>query len=156
MKKLFKNIANTAKTAAINCQTSIAAFHRRAVCGNAGEGYIDTCVLILCAMLVIALAVKVLPVYVAKQQLDTFAAELVREAEITGRVGSETTSRAQVLSERLEIDPDIRWSRTGRIQLNEEVTVTLTMDVDIGFGGLGSFPIELTAQASGRSEVYWK
>lgn len=123
---------------------------------RSGEGYIDTCVLILCAMLVIALAVKVLPVYVAKQQLDTFAAELVREAEITGRVGSETTSRAQVLSERLEIDPDIRWSRTGRIQLNEEVTVTLTLDVDIGFGGLGSFPIELTAQASGRSEVYWK
>ena len=116
---------------------------------RSGEGYIDTCVLILCAMLVIALAVKVLPVYVAKQQLDTFA-------EITGRVGSETTSRAQVLSERLEIDPDIRWSRTGRIQLNEEVTVTLTMDMDIGFGGLGSFPIELTAQASGRSEVYWK
>lgn len=59
---------------------------------RSGEGYIDTCVLILCAMLVIALAVKVLPVYVAKQQLDTFAAELVREAEITGRVGSETTS----------------------------------------------------------------
>ena len=88
---------------------------------RSGEGYIDTCVLILCAMLVIALAVKVLPVYVAKQQLDTFAAELVREAEITGRVGSETTTRAQVLSERLEIDPDIRWSRTGRIQLNEEV-----------------------------------
>ena len=51
---------------------------------RSGEGYIDTCVLILCAMLVIALAVKVLPVYVAKQQLDTFAAELVREAEITG------------------------------------------------------------------------
>ena len=44
---------------------------------RSGEGYIDTCVLILCAMLVIALAVKVLPVYVAKQQLDTFAAELV-------------------------------------------------------------------------------
>lgn len=36
---------------------------------RSGEGYIDTCVLILCAMLVIALAVKVLPVYVAKQQL---------------------------------------------------------------------------------------
>ena len=46
---------------------------------RSGEGYIDTCVLVLCAMLVIALAVKVLPVYVAKQQLDTFAAELVRK-----------------------------------------------------------------------------
>ena len=30
MKKLFKNIAKTAKTAAINCQTSLAAFHSRA------------------------------------------------------------------------------------------------------------------------------
>ena len=38
---------------------------------RSGEGYIDTCVLVLCAMLVIALAVKVLPVYVAKQQLDS-------------------------------------------------------------------------------------
>ena len=56
MKKLFKNIANTAKTAAINCQTSIAAFHRRAVCGNAGEGYIDTAVKVLIAVVLGALA----------------------------------------------------------------------------------------------------
>ncbi|HBR07505.1 MAG TPA: hypothetical protein DD735_01260, partial [Clostridiales bacterium] len=61
---------------------------------------------------------------------------------------------AAVLSERLGIEPDIRWSRTGRIQLNSEVTVTATLDVNIGFGGLGSFPIELTAQATGKSEVY--
>ena len=61
---------------------------------RSGEGYIDTCVLILCAMLVIALAAKVLPVYVAKQQLDTFAAELVREAEITGRVGIQSAAFA--------------------------------------------------------------
>ena len=60
---------------------------KRILRSRRGEGYIDVCVLVLCAMLVIALAVKVLPVYVAKQQLDTFAAELVREAEITGRVG---------------------------------------------------------------------
>ena len=159
MKKMFNKMSNTVKTMTCkaHCAMTCARAHLSApLCNTRGEGYIDTCVLILCAMLVIALAVKVLPVYVAKQQLDTFAAELVREAEITGRVGNETTSRAQVLSERLEIDPDIRWSHTGRIQLNEEVTVTLTMDVDIGFGGLGSFPIELTAQASGRSEVYWK
>ncbi|HCC01226.1 MAG TPA: hypothetical protein DEP60_00845, partial [Ruminococcaceae bacterium] len=45
-----------------------------------GEGYIDVAVLVLCAMLVIALAVKVFPVYIAKNQLDTFATELCREA----------------------------------------------------------------------------
>ena len=42
---------------------------------RSGEGYIDTCVLILCAMLVIALAVKVLPVYVALSLIHTDAAD---------------------------------------------------------------------------------
>ncbi len=130
---------------------------KRLKAGKPGEGYIDTCVLILCAMLVIALAVQVLPVFIAKQSLDIYATELVREAEISGRVGSETSTRSAILSERLGIDPEIRWSKTGRIQLNEEVTVTLTLDMDIGlFGGLGSFPVELKAQATGKSEVYWK
>ena len=32
-----------------------------------------------------------------------------------------------------------------------------TLETDIGlFGGLGSFPITLTAEATGKSEVYWK
>ena len=124
---------------------------------RSGEGYIDTCVLILCAMLVIALAVKVLPVYVAKQQLDTYAVELVREAEISGRVGTETSRRAAALTDSTGLDPNIHWSKTGRIQLNEEVTVTLTLDMDIGlFGGFGSFHITLRSEATGKSEVYWK
>ena len=55
MKKLFKNIAKTAKTAAINCQTSFAAFHSRAISGNAGEGYIDTAVKVLSAVVLGAL-----------------------------------------------------------------------------------------------------
>ncbi len=122
-----------------------------------GEGYIDVVVLVLCAMLVIALAVRVLPVYVAKNQLDSFATELCREAEITGRIGSETNLRAQVLREKTGLDPLISWSRTGNIQLNQEFTLTLTLQTDIGlFGGFGSFPVTLTAKASGKSEVYWK
>lgn len=122
-----------------------------------GEGYIDVCVLVLCAMLVIALAVKIFPVYIAKQQIDTFATELIREAEIAGRVGSESTRRAQALREQTGLDPDISWSRTGRIQLNQEVTVTVTYETNIGlFGGFGSFPITLRSDASGKSEVYWK
>lgn len=122
-----------------------------------GEGYIDVVVLVLCAMLVIALTVRVLPVYIAKNQLDAFSTELCREAEIAGRVGSETNLRAQVLREKTGLDPVITWSRTGNIQLNQEFTVTLTLQADIGlFGGFGSFPVTLTAKASGKSEVYWK
>ncbi|ADL05645.1 DUF4320 family protein [Lacrimispora saccharolytica] len=122
-----------------------------------GEGYIDVCVLVLCAMLVIALAVQVLPVFIAKNQLDTYATELCREAEISGRVGSETSRRAAVLTEQTGLSPRISWSKTGNIQLNQEVTVTLTLDKNIGlFGGFGSFPITLRSEASGKSEVYHK
>ncbi|MDI6877924.1 MAG: DUF4320 family protein [Desulfitobacteriaceae bacterium] len=122
-----------------------------------GEGYIDVAVLVLCVMLVIALAVSVLPVFVTKNKLDTYASELCRQAEIAGRVGSETNLRAQVLTEQTGLAPNISWSKTGRLQLNQEFTVTVTTQADIGlFGGFRSFPITLKAEASGKSEVYWK
>ena len=124
---------------------------------NKGEGYIDVAVLILCIMLIIALAVKVFPVYILKQQIDTFATELVREAEIAGRIGSETSNRESLLKDKMGISPNISWSKSGRIQLNEEITVTITYETNIGlFPGFGSFPITLRADAAGKSEVYWK
>ena len=61
-------------------------------------------------MLVIALAVKVLPVYIQKQQLDTFATELIREAEIAGQVGSETNRREQLLREKTGLSPSVAWA----------------------------------------------
>lgn len=124
---------------------------------NRGEGYIDVVVLVLCAILVIAVAVKVFPAYIIKQQIDTFATELVREAEISGRVGTETTQREQYLREKTGITPIVKWSETGQIQLNEEVTVTVEYQINIGlFAGFGSFPITLRAEAAGKGEVYWK
>ena len=160
MKKMFNKMSNTVKTMTCkaHCAMTCARAHLSApLCNTRGEGYIDTCVLILCAMLVIALAVQVLPAFIAKQQLDTFATELVREAEIAGRIGPETDRREQALREQTGLDPEIEWSDTGRIQLNEEVTVTLTHEIDLGlFAGFGSFPITLRADATGKSEVYWK
>ena len=55
MKKLFKNVTNSVKTTAANIKSSVIAFNRRAVCGNAGEGYIDTAVKILIAVVLGAL-----------------------------------------------------------------------------------------------------
>ncbi len=124
---------------------------------NRGEGYIDVVVLVLCAMLVVALAVKVFPAYIAKQKVDTFATELMREAEIAGRVDSETSRREEILIDKTGINPDVNWSRTGRVQLNEEITVVVIYRMDIGlFGDFGSFPVTLRGEAMGKSEVYWK
>jgi hypothetical protein len=129
----------------------------KALKSRRGEGYIDACVLVLCAMLVVALAVRVFPMFILKQQLDTFASELCREAEIAGQVGAETARREQTLRESLGVAPNVSWSRSGRIQLNEDVSVAVTLQTDIGlFGGFGSFPVTLRAEASGKSEVYWR
>ncbi len=108
-------------------------------------------------MLVIALGVRLFPIFITKLQLDNFADELVREAEISGRIGSETTARQRGLEEKMGIHPTVQWSERGNIQLNEEVTVTVVLQKDLGlFGGFGSFPITIRARASGKSEVYWK
>ena len=121
-----------------------------------GEGYFDIVIVVLVVVMVIALIIAVAPVVSAKIQLDNYADELVREAEIAGRIGSETTARAQTLSERTGIIPKITWSRVGKVQLNQEFTVTCTYTMNIGFGEFGSFPVTLTAKASGKSEVYYK
>lgn len=122
-----------------------------------GEGYVDVVVLVLALMLCLALVVKVLPVFIVKYQLDTFATELKREAEIAGRIGPETSERINKWQAQTGLSPTIAWSKTGEIHINEKFSVTLQTSVNIGlFGNFASFPIELTAKANGKSEVYWK
>lgn len=126
-----------------------------------GEGYIDTVVIVIAAMLMIALVVKVFPVFVVKHQLNAFANEICRVAEISGRTGSEVNVAINNLKESTGLDPSISWSvryisGTNRVQLGNEITVTLTQEVDIGFFTFGSFSITLTSKATGKSEVYWK
>ena len=124
---------------------------------NKGEGFIDVCVLVLAVALVLALVIRVAPVFVAKQNLDVFADELARTAEIAGCVGSSTTAKANTLRRETGLDPSISWSRTGNIQLGTEVTVTLTTQVNIGlFGEFASFPITLTAKDTRTSKEYHK
>lgn len=122
-----------------------------------GEGFVDVCVLVLAIVVVIALVMKIMLVFIAKQNLDTYATELVRTAEVAGCVGSATTSKNNSLKNETGLNPTVRWSRTGNIQLGQEVTATLTYRVNIGlFGGFASFPITLTSKATGTSEVYHK
>lgn len=121
-----------------------------------GEGYFSFGISLVLIMLVVAFAVSVFPVYIQKQQLDHYASELCRTAEISGRVAAETGDRAAELSEETGLTPQISWSSTGNIQLGDDISVTLEHTADIGFGGFGSIPVTLTSKASGKSEVYWK
>lgn len=123
-----------------------------------GEGYLDVAIGLFCIMIVLAFAVSFLPVFTAKQQLDLFAGELVREAEIRG--STNVSGRIRELQEQTGLYPDIQWQcdyySGKRVQLNGDIEVTLTDTVDIGFFVFGSFPVELRAKATGKSEVYYK
>lgn len=123
-----------------------------------GEGYIDIAVGVLCLMLVIALAVSLFPVFMTKQQLDRFADEIVRQAEIVG--STSVNRRIEELREETGLDPEIFWDcdyfEGSKIQLNGDIAVTLTCQVNLGFFQFGSFPVEIRARASGKSEVYYK
>ena len=123
---------------------------------NKASGYIDVAVIILSSMMILAMVVSVIPAYITKMQLDTFAEELCREAEICGNIGTQTSSREAILNEKMGITPTVEWSKTGNIQLNEDFTVTVKLEYDIGFGGVGSFPVTLISKATGKSEVYHK
>lgn len=123
-----------------------------------GEATIDATTVLLASLVVIAVFLfHLYPVFLAKQDLNTYAQELCRTAEISGRVGQETTDRERELTDNTGLSPKIEWSDTGKIQLGDTVSVTCTVTKNIGlFAGLGSIPIPISAKASGRSEVYWK
>lgn len=126
-----------------------------------GEGYIDAVIVILVSSLMLALAVNVYPVFVAKSQLNHFANEIVREAEVTGQIGDSVNSRIDKLKKEL-IDVDsIKWdvkyiSGTKKIQLNDPINVKVEKKMNIGFFTFGSFPINVPGKDSGFSEVFWK
>lgn len=118
---------------------------------------VSVCVVFMTVMFCLALIMKVYPVYLKGQQLKSYATELCRVAEVSGRVGTETTEKEKKLSETTGIDPEVEWSAAGRVQLNQEISVTCSLSMDIGlFGGFGSFPVTIHGRASGQSEVYWK
>lgn len=131
---------------------------KRILKSKRGEGYIDVAVGVFVVMLVLAFAVTFLPVFVAKIQLDTFATEAVRQAEIVG--STNVGERIAQLREETGRDPDIRWDcdyySGSKVQLNDRISIILTDTVDISFFVFQSVPIEIRAEASGRSEVYYK
>lgn len=122
-----------------------------------GEFAVSTAVFLFLACLVIASVFYIFPCFTTKQQLDTYASELCRTAEVSGCVGDATDRRAQELTEDTGISPEITWSQTGEIQEGQTVAVRCTVTKETGlWGGLGSFPVTLRGNASGKSEVYWK
>lgn len=122
-----------------------------------GSSVIETPFIVLLVMFLVVFFLKASGAYVMKQNLDTYADELCRVAEVSGRIGDETTRREDQLNQSMGITPTITWSTNGNIQQEGTFTVTCTDTYELGlFGIVGSWPVKLNGHASGESEVYWK
>lgn len=125
---------------------------------KSGEGYVDIVVVVLIVMMILSLGIKVFPAFIAKDRLNTFADQVLREAQIQGIIEVDYSN----ILENIDINIDsVEWEadtfEDKKVQLDESITVICKTKVEIGlFGEFASFPIPLRAKATGKSEVYWK
>lgn len=122
---------------------------------NKGMAHIEACIGLVILMMAFAFILAFTPVFMAKFSLDNYANELIREAEIDGYVGASTTGqRLARLDDIKGLYPTVTWSRTGYINIGQEVTVTCSKTVIINF--FGTHSIDISSSATGKSEVYHK
>lgn len=122
-----------------------------------GEGYIDISIAVMVIMILLVSVIKIAPVFITKMTINNYANELCREAEIAGRIGTETTARLERLNEsHPDLTPTVTWSASGNIQIGRTFTVTVSTTYDFSFFVFNSAPITISATAEGTSEVFWK
>ena len=98
---------------------------------NKGNTYIGVTIFVMVMMIVFVFIMSVAPVFLTKMTLNNYANELAREAEIAGRIGTETSQRLDRLNESSGLTPTVEWSTSGKIQIGRSFTVTVSADVDI-------------------------
>lgn len=122
-----------------------------------GEGYVDVSISFVVIMILLVAVIQITPVFLTKMTLNNYANELCREAEIAGRIGTETTQRLDRLNEdNPDLNPTVEWSTSGNVQIGKTFTVTVSTTYDFSFSNIISTPIVISATAEGTSEVYWK
>lgn len=126
------------------------------------EGYIDVAVAVLVIAFVLVLIISVWSMINLKQDMRYMCEELLETATVSGKVGDEVDKRFEELCAELGFEPTVNFnavyydSHTGKVQLGDVITCTLTHEVVLpGFGGF-KLPFEVSVTLSGLSRVYWK
>ncbi len=119
------------------------------------DGTIETTANIFVYVVIFLFLLMAMNIMYKEYQLHTFSSELIRTAELYGEVGAETTKRQEQLEKSLGIKPIVKWGRSGKYNLNEEINLTLTLKVSAKIPFYKG-NITLTKKAIGTSEVYRK
>lgn len=127
-----------------------------------GEGYIDTCVMVVVFVMILVVAINIFSFITLKVDMDEIADELIETAAFTGEFGDNFRKRNEEL-QAMYFYYDVDYhaekyfnSALERVQLGDTMTVTIIIDTYIK--GLGIFKIPVTLQVTKTqiSEKYWK
>lgn len=132
---------------------------------QSGEGYVDIAIIILIVFILMASLLAVFPILSAQQSLNNTVRQIVRTVEITGNAGTEVDT---LMTQLTSAKPDrLIWQTIWKdaanktIQLKTPFAVTATKVVPLvvlkpSFGEPLVIEVEISATASGISEVYFK
>lgn len=130
---------------------------KRVLKDKKGEAMIDTAVFLIVIMLLLAITLKVYPVFTLKQNLDYFADELIRTAEVYGEVGEATREKEEELKNITNVTPNVDWSTLGLVDLGEKIEVVISYEYDLGsFDIFGKMPVTIYSKSIGEGERYHK
>lgn len=132
-----------------------------------GEGtYIAIIIFTAVAMITIAVMSSVMSVVMTKSRLDMAVDQIVRQIQLAGKTDADTADLEVFLANNIAADDvDItitstfitRDGCTTCIQLGTPFYITANAKVHLGgFWIFENYPIEMTANAAGVSERYWK
>ncbi len=126
------------------------------------EGYIDIAVTVLVIVFLLVFSVGIFSKIAVKQDLTHMCHELVEAATASGRIGPEVEERFEQLCAEAGFVPNVSFSAvyfdssSGKVQLGDVITCTLTYSTELmGFGGF-SLPFDVEVTESGLSRIYWK
>lgn len=120
-----------------------------------GSVYVETGIAIYVLVFLLALIISVMPIFTHKQELDTIAMNIARNAEQIGST-SDVSSETSRLSSLHGIDISVvSVTPNGRVEHGESFTIVLSSSCEVGVGNL-KVTIPLTKTVSGRGEHYWK
>ena len=126
------------------------------------EGYVDVAVAVLVISFLLILLVSVFGVIHQKQTLNQMAEQIVEIASINGCVDNEVMERYEQLCEQTGLTHTMTFEATyfdedtGKVQLGDVISVTLTAEMILpGFGGF-ELPFDVSVTQSGLSRMYWK
>jgi len=121
------------------------------------SGYFEIAVLILVFLMILTLSVSFLNVYAKHNLVNAMAHEIARYVEIKGEINGQTAAEIQRLKDISGFgDATVTFDKSGKLDLEEEFMVTVTVERKFGIGGIQVIPVTIQAVATGRSEVYWK